>query len=564
MRLFQQISLAGGLLALFVIMPVNIAQGFSRWLVLAVTALSLLAIELWRRSRKGHHHPALLILGYLACLNICWFTNNGSHGPIGVFFIFAVMMLVIFLRGRGRVITLLITFGNIIGLYLIEYFHPSLVSDYATPAKRIVDMLVSSMTCSFLFGLTCWIIIDDFRRERRHLQRAMEELRRSTQQRLDFEAAKRGLEQQVEHLQGIESLGRLAGGVAHDMNNILAAITSAGEALQLQIHSDSKLEASVHHILRASTRGRHLVAGLLNFARKDMEARSAADLNQILRQEAELLGSTTLQRIHVELDLQEGLPPILADANAISNAIMNLCINAADAMPNGGTITIQSRCSDGTCRVSIRDTGVGMGPDIIRRIREPFFTTKPQGKGTGLGLSIVLGIVESHGGTLDIESKPGHGTCATLRFPVPAQVEPASPRTGFADLEYPPRRILLVDDDDIVRETAQEMLLLAGHTVTACVGGQSALAQLAHGLEVDLVILDMNMPQMSGEETLRRLRTLRPQLEVIIATGYTNADMKGMMASDPHLHMIAKPYSIHECQRLMGSLTGSSSATKAG
>ena len=286
-----------------------------------------------------------------------------------------------------------------------------------------------------------------------------------------------------------------------------------------------------------------------------MEERSSADLNQILHQEAELLGSTTLQRIHVDLDLQEGLPPILADANAISNAIMNLCINAADAMPDGGTITIQSRCVDRECLISIRDTGMGMSPETIRRIREPFFTTKPQGKGTGLGLSIVLGIVESHGGTMDIESKPGRGTCVTLRFPVQAHVEPERPCLESTVHGCPPRRILLVDDDDIVRETTQEMLQLAGHAVTACTGGHSALSQLTNGLEVDLVMLDMNMPQMSGEETLRRLRTLRPELEVIIATGYTHADLKGLMASDPHLHVITKPYSIHECQRLMASLT---------
>jgi len=550
-RLFQQVSLASGLLSILVVLPLNLVQGFSPWVNIAVGLFGLLSIWLWLASRQGHQRPGILIGSYLLCLDVSWFANGGSIGSVGLFFFPAIMMVVIFLHGWKRTLAMLLYVADAMGILLVELWRPQWVIPFNNATQRLVDVMTGFLVNSGCCALAIWIVVDDFRRERRHLRRAMEQLERNTQDQLRSEAEKRELEIKVEHLQRIESLGRLAGGVAHDMNNVLAAIMSVGEVLRVQATKDSELSLSADRILQASRRGRNLVAGLLDFARKGLGDRVPIDINNLLRQEADLLASTTLRKIEVALDLNEYLPPVLGDPNAIANAVINLCVNASDAMPLGGTLTLRSRRENDRARISICDTGLGMEPEVLERAMEPFFSTKPQDKGTGLGLSIVLGIIEAHGGTMDIQSQPGKGTCVEFYLPLMETWSPPDSETPPTETTFVLQQILLVDDDEIVRETTAAMLEALGHHVIPCAGGRSALRRLKEGLEADLVILDMNMPGMGGEEVLRHLREIRPTQKVLIATGFTDADLKTLASHDPHLELITKPYSMDEIQRVL-------------
>lgn len=370
------------------------------------------------------------------------------------------------------------------------------------------------------------------------------------------EAERRRMEDELQHAQRMESLGHLAGGIAHDMNNVLAAILGLGTALRLKAAGDPSLGKAMNTIVHAAERGRELVKGLTEFARKGRRETCPVDLNAIVRAEEALLNRTTLQKVEVILELTEPLPSILGDPHALGNALMNLCLNALDAMPEGGILRVgTSRVGRDIVELSVADTGLGMAPEVVEHALEPFFTTKPVGKGTGLGLSVVYGTVKSHGGQVEITSTPGQGTRITLRFPVLPDQAGAEARPAVLNLS-PARSlsILLVDDDALVRGTVPEMLSVLGHHAETAAGGPEALERLQAGLQVDLVILDLNMPGMGGLETLQHLRRIRPELPVLIASGYKDATVDQVLARFDRVEVLMKPYSLEECQAVLGRL----------
>ncbi len=369
------------------------------------------------------------------------------------------------------------------------------------------------------------------------------------------EEERRRLEAEVQHAQKLESLGILAGGVAHDMNNVLQAIQGMASVLKAKLASDPALVSGLDIILSASNRGRDLVKNLTDFARKGLQEPQVLDLNQLVRKEVELLQRTTLQRIELRMDLSAGLPSVLGDPSAISNALMNLCVNAIDAMPDKGVLTLRSRdLGDGYVDLEIEDDGRGMPPEVLARATEPFFTTKPVGKGTGLGLSGVYGTMKAHGGSVDIHSEEGRGTTVLLRFPVcpkaaePGTAMPAEPgREPGACL-----RILLVDDDELIRDSFPDLMNILGHTVVRTTSsGPEALEQLNAGLDVDVVILDQNMPGLSGTETLERMRTTHPELPVVLCTGHLDDEARTRLFGIPRVWTLLKPYSIKDIRPLL-------------
>ncbi|HJV22885.1 MAG TPA: PAS domain S-box protein, partial [Holophagaceae bacterium] len=240
-------------------------------------------------------------------------------------------------------------------------------------------------------------------------------------ERREAEAEKRQLELEVQHAQKLESLGSLAGGVAHDMNNVLGAIFMVASGLQEQRAEDASLMKSMDLVMNAAGRGRDLVRSLTEFARKGVEEPTQVDLNELVKREMDLLRRTTLQKLELVEDTAPDLPGVLGDPSSLANALMNLCVNAMDAMPEGGRLRLATRLlEDGRVELRVEDTGLGMAPEVLQRATEPFFTTKAQGKGTGLGLAMVYGIVKAHGGTLEIQSRQGVGTTISLRFPAMA------------------------------------------------------------------------------------------------------------------------------------------------
>ena len=377
---------------------------------------------------------------------------------------------------------------------------------------------------------------------------------RDISERLSQEEQRRGLEHQLQQSQKLESLGHLAGGVAHDMNNVLAAILMVVETLKSDPGEEGFLAKALGTIEKASTRGRDLVRSLTNFARKGLHQPEPVDLNELVREEAELLGRTTLQRVELVLDLEAALPPVLGERATLASAIMNLSVNALDAMPQGGSLAFRTRRRPGAqVELSVEDSGQGMAPEVLARALEPFFTTKPLGKGTGLGLALVYATAKAHGGSVILHSEPGRGTRVQIQLPASA-----APPVPAAPAEFPvpaaALQILLVDDDELIRAAVPGLLGLLGHQVVSAAGGPEALALLENGLPVGLVILDLNMPGMNGAETLVRLRRLRPQLPVLIATGHLDDETAALLLCSPRIASIAKPYTADELGRKLREL----------
>jgi PAS domain S-box-containing protein len=374
--------------------------------------------------------------------------------------------------------------------------------------------------------------------------------------KVETELERRRLQEERQHSEKLESLGSLAGGIAHDMNNVLAAIMGMASALRATCTDHDLRARPLDSILHASSRGRDLVKGLSDFARKGLEEIHRFDLNELLRKEAELLGHARTHQVQLALDL-DPLPWILGDASALGSAIMNLGINALDAMPEGGTLSFKSRAlAAGGIELTVQDTGCGMPPEVLARAMEPFFTTKPVGKGTGLGLARVYGTMKAHGGSVELHSEPGQGTSVRLLFPAgaatPGPPDPAADPRAVAG----PRAlsVLLVDDDDLIQSSTQALLEIMGHTTVAASSGEEALARLEAGLRPDVVLLDMNMPGLGGAGTLPRLRVLRPDLPVLLATGRVDQSALDLVQNCPHVKLLSKPFSLKELRHQLESL----------
>lgn len=361
------------------------------------------------------------------------------------------------------------------------------------------------------------------------------------------EEQQRQLQAQLQQAQKMESLGILAGGVAHDMNNVLGAILGwASASLETQPEGSATYRA-FDTISRAALRGGTLVRSLLSFARQSPAEAHELDMNAILQEEVHLLERTTLAKVTLELELAPDLKPMRGDVGALTHALMNLCVNAVDAMPEGGTLTLRTRNAEPPwIEIQVEDTGEGMPTSVLTKALDPFFTTKGVGKGTGLGLSMVYSTVKAHQGEMNIESEPGWGTRVTLRFPacnaevVPVEAAPAPP---------PQRRpealaVLLVDDDELIRSSIQALLEAMGHEATAVASGEAALERMEAGYGPDVVILDMNMPGLGGAGTLPRLRSLNARVPVLLATGRADQAALDLIAAHPQVTLLAKPFTM--------------------
>ena len=372
---------------------------------------------------------------------------------------------------------------------------------------------------------------------------------RDITERTRAEAERTRLMAQLQQTQKMESLGSLAGGIAHDMNNVLGAILALASAnLELQ-PAGSPGRRAFETIASAAVRGGKMVKGLLDFARQNPAEERELDLNGILRDEVHLLERTTLAKVRLELDLSPGLRAIRGDPGALTNAIMNLCVNAVDAMPDHGNLLLRTRnLEDGRIEVLVRDTGRGMSQEVLARAMDPFFTTKDTGKGTGLGLALVYSTIKAHHGQMEIESEAGRGTRVWLRFPAaPAPGPPGEPAAGGP--AGSPRRglsVLLVDDDELVRSGTRGLLEVLGHAVRTTTCGEEGLAELAGGWRPDAVILDLNMPGLGGAGTLPRLRALLPAVPVLLATGRVDQATLDLVKAHPGVALLAKPYSMAE------------------
>ena len=360
--------------------------------------------------------------------------------------------------------------------------------------------------------------------------------------------AREKAQEQLRQAQKMETIGQLTGGVAHDFNNLLMAVMGNLDLLRKRMPDDPRLHRLVDGAIQGAERGASLTQRLLAFARQQDLRAVSVDLRALIEGMVDLLQRSLGPRVELRLDIPRGLPPARIDANQLELAILNLAINARDAMPDGGRIYIsvaeyqtKGEVALGPGRylkLSVADTGSGMPPEILKRAIEPFFSTKQVGKGTGLGLSMVHGLAVQLGGALQLTSTVGKGTSATLVLPIATVAPETEIAAPTAEKIKRKAVILFVDDDPLIAMSTTEMLEDLGHRVIGANSGQHALDILKSEQPLDLMVTDHMMPGMTGLELAAASRKVRPSLPVLLATGYAELP-EGSQLDLPRL---AKPY----------------------
>jgi signal transduction histidine kinase len=367
--------------------------------------------------------------------------------------------------------------------------------------------------------------------------------------------ALRRAEEQLRQSQKMEAVGRLAGGIAHDFNNLLTVIGGHAQMLVDDLPADSPARREAEVIAAAADRAATLTAGLLAFSRKQVAHPRVLDLAHVMRAMTGLLRRMVGENVLVTVDVAAGIGRVRADASHIEQVIMNLAVNARDAMPDGGRLTFalanvdveatpaETLAPGPYVELTVRDDGVGMDPETAARVFEPFFTTKAPGKGTGLGLSTVYGIVKQSGGDIRLESERGRGT--TFRIFLPRIDGPGESEDEVASAPLPRgvETLLLVEDEDAVRSLAATVLAKLGYTVLEAPDAHTAISVFDRaGGRVDLLVTDVIMPGLNGPRLAERLRVTRPSLRVLYLSGYADEELDRALARGNDMTFLAKPY----------------------
>jgi two-component system, cell cycle sensor histidine kinase and response regulator CckA len=375
------------------------------------------------------------------------------------------------------------------------------------------------------------------------------------------------LEAELHQSQKMEALGRVAGGIAHDFNNLLTAITGFAELLLDRLDGQGEALNEVEEIRKAAERAAALTRQLLTFSRRQTLNPAEVDVNHLIADLEGMMCRLVGQGIDIELGLEQGLPAIWIDASQLEQILVNLVVNARDAMPEGGRLTITTAragtpgdrpAEDAPPLVSltVEDSGVGMSPEVKEHVFEPFFTTKPPGKGTGLGLATVYGIVRQSGGEIEVDSEPGRGTRVEIRLPLAGAAAGVRRRHGGETVGTRPR-ILIAEDETAVRELLRRVLSSRGYEVLAAAGGEEALTLAAEQPGFDALLSDVVMPDLRGPELAARLRKSRPDLPVLFISGYTgsfgSSDASDLAAGE---RLLRKPFSPGELLEALADLLG--------
>ena len=387
--------------------------------------------------------------------------------------------------------------------------------------------------------------------ERKRSEIALRELNETLERRVSEAVAERASAlAQLHEAQKLETIGQLTGGVAHDINNLLTPIMGALDLVSRRYSdADARTTRLLEGALQSTDRAKTLVNRLLGFARRQALETRPVDVAGLLAGMRDLIVSSIGSTIELKIIAPPDLPPAMTDPNQLELALLNLCVNSRDAMPNGGLLTIVAESiaigprgspqlkPGAFLRLSVIDTGHGMDATTLNKAVEPFFSTKGLGKGTGLGLSMVHGLAAQLGGAFALTSEAGEGTRGDLYLPVAqGAAEPALRPAAHPVSVSRSLTLLIVDDEDLVRAGTTEMLRELGHIVHEASGGVEALRKLNEGLVVDVVITDYMMPRMNGAELAERLRELQPGIRVLVITGYAGGDL------DLDLPQLAKPF----------------------
>jgi signal transduction histidine kinase/CheY-like chemotaxis protein len=375
------------------------------------------------------------------------------------------------------------------------------------------------------------------------------------------------MEEELRQAQKMEAVGQLTGGIAHDFNNLLTVVIGGAEALAERLADQPELHEMAQLVTQAAERGADLVSRLLAYSRKQPLAAQSIDCRSCLEDLRSILTRTLGTDIDVEVDSSEGLS-CLADPSQLTSALLNLCLNARDAMPGGGQLRIKARrashehgsganeTNSAFVVFSVEDSGQGMSQDLVARVLEPFFTTKPSGQGSGLGLSMVYGFANQSGGRLTIESELGRGTCISIYLPrgrpaaATADVPPPRPADPVGDVRG--GHVLLVEDDDLVRRQTESHLAMLGYRVTSFANGHDALERLRGVDDIDVILTDIVMPGgMNGRELAAQARLILPDVQVIFTSGYSSDAVRRAEPPDNRAQFLGKPYRRADLARVL-------------
>jgi signal transduction histidine kinase/CheY-like chemotaxis protein len=465
--------------------------------------------------------------------------------------------------------------GNWAGMMIIalDMTWTSLIIPFCstTPPEPLLSFQpIMGIAIHVCFGLvigTFSSLTSKLKSENAHRKAAQEELK-EYQNHLEEIVHQRTLELQsanerLRQAEKMEAIGQLAGGIAHDFNNQLTIVLGYCELLSNCLIDKPQLLEYIQKINNSGKRASDLTKQLLAFARKGVYKQNVVDIHDIVVDVTSLLSRSLPKSIAIEKELKAKRPFVWGGSTQLQNAILNLSLNARDAMEYGGTLTFETMdvtIDNEFCiknhinlphgsyiSMSVKDTGCGMDSELQKRIFEPFFTTKEEGKGTGMGLAAVYGIVKSHMGSIIVQSAPGNGSTFTLFLPVISrqQQEIAKPVTSIQD--YHGHNILVIDDEKAVAQTIGDMLQKYGFTVTLCFSGREAIELYQNDFEkFSLVIIDMAMPEMDGRETYFKLKEINPSINAIISSGFAlNNEIEATLRAGSNA-FLQKPYSQQE------------------
>jgi PAS domain S-box-containing protein len=363
----------------------------------------------------------------------------------------------------------------------------------------------------------------------------------------------KGLEHQLHQSQKLEVIGTLAGGLAHDFNNILGGILGYASLLRTHFQGSPEALKFLETIERSATRGKDLTAKLLAASRRGPTRLEPVDLNQLVGETIEILERTLHKSVQIDTQLDGRLKRLLGDRSQLQQVVLNLCVNARDAMPSGGRLGVETELleEEQKVRISVNDNGVGMDAQILDRIYEPFFSTKGTG-GTGLGLTVVYGIVKANGGDIQVTSTPGRGARFDILLPARWAEEMAPEAARPENIKGQGQLVLLVDDEETLRDLGREILKRSGYRVETASGGAEAVEIFrSRAGEVSLVIVDMLMPGMDGAETCRQLRALQPGVPILLSSGFSQEGIVEKLLREGPGDFLPKPYTMADLTRVV-------------
>ncbi|MEU7901419.1 PAS domain S-box protein [Actinoplanes sp. NPDC049118] len=421
-----------------------------------------------------------------------------------------------------------------------------------TARRRDGSQLPVDISCSALDTDSGLIVVAAVRDVSERLAAQIE------QESLREEAEQQKTEARNQRTQRLESLGQLAGGIAHDFNNLLAVILNYASFI-IEDGRHTTFAKDAEQIARAARRGSELTHQLLSFARREVIRPRALDVNTVVSEVHQMLQRSIGEHIALSTSTAADLPAVMADPGQLEQVLVNLAVNARDAMPAGGELTIDTAAVDvddehaarraglaagGYVRIRVSDTGTGMPRDVIDKAFDPFFTTKPSGQGTGLGLATVYGIITQAGGTVQIYSEPGLGTTITVLLPVTdAVVRETETHEPAGDLQGHGATVLVVEDETALREVTQRILLRAGYTVLTAPNGSEALKIAGdHPDPIDVLLTDVIMPGMLGKDIAAAIVSARPETRVLFMSGYAQPVLTTHGTLPPDVHLLEKPF----------------------